>query len=172
MYPSASKSWFVIGACSLAHAWRREQLAKTAGTTVVLTDVQILEQTLIGDMYIAIACMRFTLFQILVVFLFVSVFLMKGIGLTAKMYIPIDALYTVIRKVYVLLIKYFWWIYIPFFMNIYFLDILFFLWGYQDILFLMSYQKNGIYPPTKSGIYPLYGKNMVYTLSQDVVHTH
>ena len=74
---------------------------------MVLTDVQSLEQTLIGDMYIAIACMRFTLFQILVVFLFVSVFLMKGIGLMAKMYIPIDALYTVIRKVYVLLMKYF-----------------------------------------------------------------
>ena len=49
-------------------------------------------------------------------------------------------------------------------MNIYFIDILFILWGYQDILFLMSYQKNGIYPPTKSGIYPLYGKTW-YILS-------
>lgn len=61
-----SKSWSVIGAdigaCSLAQAWRREQLSRTAGTTVVLTDVQSLEQTVIGDMYIAIACMRFTLF--------------------------------------------------------------------------------------------------------------
>ena len=172
MYPSASKSWSVIGACSLAHAWRREQLAKTAGTIVVLTDVQSLEQTLIGDMYIAIACMRFTLFQILVVFLFVSVFLMKGIGLMAKMYIPIDALYTVIRKVYVLLMKYFWWIYIPFFMNIYFLDILFFCGAFKIYSFLVLPKKHGTYPLTKKWHIPSLRKNMVCTLSQNAVHTH